>query len=162
MLNSHLFDQLLLRYRLIAWKQSPDPSLLDPYADSDVLRRHIDVLVEIQERANATGANFLLVPFDVTVQKGSPYTERYQRFVRACRERQIPVWPIDRIFDGLSYEALIVNGWDHHPNERGHRLVGEFLTEKMLSDKGVLARRAHGRYHAGEAAAAPNGVRGKT
>jgi GDSL-like lipase/acylhydrolase family protein len=161
MLNSHLFDQLLLRYRLMTGKSARDP-MLDAYADPELLRKHLDVLVEIKERANAAGAAFHLVPFDPAVRNGPPYEARYQTFVRACRERQIQVWPMDGIFDGLPYEALIVNGWDHHANERAHRLVGEFLAEKILSDKDVLTRIAKRRSHHVAETGALNGVGGRT
>jgi lysophospholipase L1-like esterase len=161
MLNSHLFDQLLLRYQPTIPEWVQDPSL-SAYADAALLRRHLDVLVEIQERANAAGADFRLVPFDPAVRNGPPYEARYQMFVRACRERQIRVWPIDRVFDGLPYKALIVNGWDHHGNERAHRLVGEFLAEKIVSDKDVLTGIAQRRSHRVGEAGALNGVGGKT
>ena len=137
MLNSHLFDQLLFRYEF-AVGGAVDTSL-SAYADANLLRRHLDVLEEILERANMAGVTFRLIPFDVAVRKGPPYEERYRQFVHACRERQIPVWQMDRLFDGLSYEALIVNGWDHHPNEGAHRVVGEFLADQILSEKSVVS-----------------------
>jgi hypothetical protein len=157
MLNSHLFDQLLLRYRLMTGGQVGDPSLLDAYGDPDLIRRHLDVLVEIKARAHAAGAAFHLVPFDPTVQNGPPYAARYRTFVRACGDRQIDVWPMDHIFAGLPYEALIVNRWDHHANERAHRLVGEFLADKILGDNDGLIGRAQRRSHR-----ARDGVGGKT
>lgn len=144
MLNSHLFDQILLRYRASRSRRNAiavDQGL-SAYSDGEVLRRHVDLLVRFVERTRARGVAFRLVPFDVAVRAGPAYEERYHRFVRAAVERGIPVWSLDGLFDALPYEALTVNGWDHHPNERAHRLVGEFLAAHLLREEANVGPRA--------------------
>jgi len=143
MLNSHLFDQLLLRYRAYASSSGTD-HFLNAYRDPDSLRQHLDVLVQIQQTTEAAGIAFRLVPFDVATQRAQAYADRYQRFVQACRERGLPVWFMARTFDGFAFTALTVNQWDRHPNELAHHLAGEFLVEQVLREKMVIVK---GREH---------------
>ena len=140
MLNSHLFDQLLLRYQAYASSSGTD-HFLDAYRDPDSLKQHLDVLVQMQQMTEAAGIVFRLVPFDVATQRAQPYADRYQRFVQACRERGLPVWSMARTFDGFAFAALTVNHWDRHPNELAHRLAGEFLAEQVLREGSALAKR---------------------
>jgi hypothetical protein len=142
MLNSHLFDQLVLRYGNLLG--SPEETL-GVYGDQDLLRRHVDVLAQIVETAVAGGANFRLVPFDIAIRENPTYQERYRRLVNACLRRGIPVWQMDRLFDSLAYESLIVNKWDHHPNERAHGLVGEFLAVRILGEGLTTTRKTSGK-----------------
>ncbi|MBI1893834.1 MAG: SGNH/GDSL hydrolase family protein [Candidatus Rokubacteria bacterium] len=148
MLNSHLFDQLLLRYRR-ARRMNPEAARPDhffaSYANPDLLSRHLDVLEEIFAKAQSFGAAFRLVPFDIAVRHDDRYEARYQRFVEACLGRRISVWPMGRVFDGFSYWDLRVSRWDGHPNEQAHHVVGRFLAERILAEATMFRRAGEAR-----------------
>jgi hypothetical protein len=144
MLNSHLFDQLLLRYRAFSFHRG-NPRLdhfVRAYADPRILEEHLKTLTQMRAMAEGAGVTFRLVPFDTMVRRAAAHRDRYAEFEQACRERGIPVWSMGTIFEGFEYESLTVNGWDHHPNKLAHRLAGEFLAARVLLEGIARERRA--------------------
>jgi len=152
MLNSHLFDQVLLRYRR-AWRPTSDSAqagYMRAYADPALFARHRATLAEIARTAVRGGAEFRLVPFEMDVSADEPRQARLHRFVEAMRDAAIPVWSMEHLFAGLDPAALQAGSWDGHPSARAHRLVGAFLAEQVLSAAWPRAeRRAPGRAAAG-------------
>lgn len=130
MLNSHFADQALLLWRAWTWSRPRAGAFFSQmYRDPELVRRHLDVLSQIQQTSESGGATFRVLPFQLHGDEQD--RQRYSKFVRACQARGLPVWSMENVFDGRPYETLFVNHRDRHPNELANRLVGDYLSARV-------------------------------
>jgi hypothetical protein len=117
--NSFAAQEVYARWRHIRFARRTN----DPYGDSAIMASHFRDLVAFGQRAWESGAAWGLVPFDITLGVDPGLEARYDRFVREATAAGLPVWSLRSAFRGESFEDLVLNPLDAHPNKRGHRLA---------------------------------------
>lgn len=130
--NSALAEQVFVRlYRSSSWLHR---GAGDPYMDDRLLREHLSGLERFFRMCQEAGAEARLVPFDLQVVLGPNVTGRYQRLERGAHARGIPVWSLERAFDGHAYSALVVNHLDPHPNELANQLAARVIVDRFRAE----------------------------
>jgi hypothetical protein len=130
--NSFLAQELYVRWRHVRFASPSATAWNDPYRDSAVLSMHLEDLRAFGRRATSNGAKWAIVPFDIAVVTGPAAAERYQRFMEACREANLPVWSLADAFHGTSFDALRVNRLDGHPGSEANRLAAAAILPRLL------------------------------
>lgn len=139
MLNSHLADEALLVWTAWTWSQPHyDDYLAELYRDPELLRRHLDVLNQIEETAESRAAAFRVVPFEL--HSDDRHGQYYSRFVHQCEARGLSVWSMWKVFRSHPYQALIMSRRDHHPNELANQLVADYLNGRVAEAMATSAR----------------------
>jgi hypothetical protein len=132
--NSYLFQELYVRVRLLGWRRAAQAGdLVDAYADSALLARHIDDLGRFVSLARQTGAVVGIVPFDHAVTLSAAIRRRYQTFVSRARTGGLPIWSLDGAFNGVEFSQLTVNSLDGHPNPLANRLAAAAVVEQVTA-----------------------------
>ncbi len=106
------------------------------YADSTLVWSHLTDLARFVTAARAAGAVVSIAPFDNTVTGDPSSRRRYETFVRWATAYGLPVWRMDRAFDGVPLSRLTVNRLDHHPNELANRLAERAVLPQALGALG--------------------------
>jgi len=125
-LNSLLYQQIHIRLRHLYWRFASASQLQNSYAMPDLVERHIDDLRRFATRAREGGAAVEIVPFNPGFAL-SDGQDPQLAFVQTMLAAGLPVWPVDRIWEGLRFEDLIVNRMDHHPNELANERMAQSL-----------------------------------
>lgn len=132
--NSYLFQELYVRARQLGWRRATQAGeVVDPYADSALLARHLDDLSRFVALARQTGAVVGIVPFDHAVTLSAAIRRRYTTFVTRARTGGLPIWSLDGAFDGVGFSQLTVNSLDGHPNGLANRLAAEAVVEQVTA-----------------------------
>jgi lysophospholipase L1-like esterase len=113
----------------------------DVYMHDPVLAEHMRALARFFQTAREAGTEARLVPIDLTVILEPRFVARYQRLAREAAAHGIPVWSLERTFEGHQWPALVVNRLDNHPNELAHALTARAIAEHFRADFGVGAAR---------------------
>lgn len=151
-LNSYLFQELFVRWRLATYALSDEPTPSErAYADDAILDRHLDDLERFVELAARGNVPVWIAPLDVAASDGGRFAARYERFVRRATARGLPILSLADAFDGEDRADLRVNRLDGHPNARANRLAAARLIGPMVE---ALASR-EGPGDGAEPAAAP-------
>ncbi|MGH7559687.1 MAG: GDSL-type esterase/lipase family protein [Gemmatimonadales bacterium] len=128
--NSYLFQEAVLRVRMLGRRAAPAARA---YADSTVMRRHMQDLDRFAQIASDGGAAVAIVPFDLHASTNPNVRTRYERWVSHAQQAGLPVVSIADAFIGRPVETLMVNTLDRHPNALGHRLGAEAATDGVLA-----------------------------
>ncbi|HEX6738506.1 MAG TPA: SGNH/GDSL hydrolase family protein, partial [Vicinamibacteria bacterium] len=90
-------------------------------------------LREIQRRAAAQGADFLVLSWPLLVSLDRyPFAEGNEAVARFCREAGLARHDLLPVLRTHRAEELIVHPADRHPNEIAHRLAAESLRDVVL------------------------------
>lgn len=131
-LNSHIYQQVYVRLRLIGTRRAGYQATNDSlYRDAGVMVQHFDDLLAMQRMAEEAGAAFAIVPFDIAVVASESIAARYARFLDGVRSARLRVWPVDRVLEGYTFDALSVNRLDLHPNELANGLLAGALIDSV-------------------------------
>jgi hypothetical protein len=132
-LNSHLYQQIFIRLRLIGYGMRSDaPS---PYLDDALLDRHMSDVGEFVEIARSMASGVHVVPYDNNINAAPARREQYLRFLDKAAAHGIPVCSLAAAFDGYSPEALRVNALDAHPNAEANRLAAARIADCVLEGR---------------------------
>jgi hypothetical protein len=138
--NSYLFQEVYVRLRSIYFRLSSD-NRNDLYKDSSLVSRHLEDLLRFVATARQPGAIVGVAPFDIAVTTTAKVRSRYQDFVNQAVAVDIPIWPLDEVFNGRQFAELIVNELDNHPNELADHLAATGVTERLLQELNIKADR---------------------
>lgn len=130
-LNSFAFQELYVRTRHLMLERGL-PAEMTAYHDPQLVTRHLGDVARFVKTARDHGARVAIVPFSVLVTISAPERERYRIFVDAARKADLPVWPTDSIFTGMSLKELRVGPLDAHPNPRANALLGHAVLPEVL------------------------------
>jgi hypothetical protein len=130
--NSFAVQELVARARQLRLQPTDRPSRANLFADSSIMARHLSDLTRFVERARAGGAAPVIVPVDAAVIVGPFWLERYQKFLADLRGANLPVWSLEKAFDGETLDAVSINQLDRHPNSHANRLAAMTLLPQFL------------------------------
>ena len=129
-LNSFLAQETYVRLRHIGLRLTPGRAPQDSYGDSVLVAVHLRDVCQLVKRAAGKGIAGL-VPLDIAPVLSPAYGKRMERFTRQANRAGIPVWRVDTAFAGHSFEDLVVNSLDAHPNELAHQLAARALVSQL-------------------------------
>ncbi len=135
--NSYLFQEAYLRLHYMRSRYPGTQNGIDPYNDSLLLARHMKDLSEFVTLAERGGTFVRIVPFDIRLSLGTPFRDRYERFVTAATAAGIPVLSLENVLSGLPYSRLTTNRLNAHPNELANQIGADAITAQLL--KGIEA-----------------------
>lgn len=99
------------------------------YQDPELWIRHIKRLQEIVDytKGHDIPLAFIIIPYLKSLGPNYPATAIHQRLVTFFEENKIPVVDLLPIYSQYKSTDLMVNQFDYHANELGHRLAFENL-----------------------------------
>lgn len=103
-------------------------SFVADYYDGEPWQRFRLKLREVQRLCEVNNCRLTVSVFPFLHSTGNDrFVAIRKQIVDDCRQDRIEAIDLDAAFEGHRDEALTVNAFDAHPNERAHQLVAEFL-----------------------------------
>lgn len=142
--NSYFINTLYYR-----WAFTHDPSfaeyfdLIQEAYEQEAWKMQKNRLRNMQKLIEENGSRLLVVTFPFMHTIGSDYAFRriHRNLDSFWQEIDVPHLDLLQIYDSYSSEALVVNPYDPHPNERAHTLaakhIAAFIDKHLQKNNGT-------------------------
>ncbi|MEM6456019.1 MAG: hypothetical protein AAF772_13070 [Acidobacteriota bacterium] len=140
--NSYFLNTFSYRWTILRspYIQQHVARIQDAYR-GETWQTNADVLRRLHRRVHAAEIPFLVVTFPyLSSLDDYPFAEAHQRLGRLWQTEGVPhldLLPVLRSHAGAG-TSLIVNRWDHHPNETANQIAARAI-QGFLASEGVLA-----------------------
>jgi hypothetical protein len=127
--NSHLVQQIYLLFIRSVGEGRIDGVAV--YKDDELVSRHLVDIKRFVALARPQGARVFVVPMDVSVANSGGPRSGHRNFMQLAEKAGIPVISTLEVFKGVEYRDLIVNSYDHHPNERAYGIAAVHVAGEL-------------------------------
>lgn len=127
--NSMLVQELCIRHP--GWVGGEVSPLRDPLADPLVAAAHFEDLRRFTAHAGDSGRVVGIVPIDVEAASDIHHRGRYRTFVLRADSAGLPIWNVEKAWEGKSATEFAVGPQFLHPNEAASGAIADLIAAKV-------------------------------
>lgn len=127
--NSMLVQELCIRHP--GWIGGEISPLRDPLADSLVASEHFEDLRRFAALAGDSGRVAGIVPIDIEAASDIHHRGRYRTFVARADSAGLPIWNVEKAWEGKTTAQLAVGPQFLHPNEAASGAIADVIAAQI-------------------------------